>query len=164
MCREPCRHVRNLPGQRWQCHFCCQDRTGVATKRTPWECQMRISRVDPFVLKIPRPEAFAGSAGAVPDTSLSDAAVRSDEQYARTGTYRSVFSQHVETMMVRIETDTGIVGYGEAQAPILPDVPKTIVDRLFRPMLIGSNPFDSQVLWHRMYDATRERGHSTSFV
>src|SRR5680860_317054 len=125
---------------------------------------MRIARVDPFVLKIRGVEEFAGTAGAVPATSSPASTPPAAHEYARIGAYRSLFSRDVETMMVRIQTDTGIVGYGEAQAPIIPEVPKLIVEKLFRPILVGADPFESQVLWHKLYDGTRERGHGTGFM
>jgi galactonate dehydratase len=125
---------------------------------------VKIARVEAFVVKIPRAERFAGGAGAVPGEKTPMLEGWSNDSYFRIGGYRSLFSPVIQTMMVRIETDTGIVGWGEAQAPIVPEVPKLIVDQLFGPLLLSRNPFDSQILWQEMYDATRERGHGTGFV
>lgn len=67
-------------------------------------------------------------------------------------------------MMVRIETDSGVVGYGEAQAPVLPEVPCIIVNDLFSDMLIGQDPSEIETLWNLMYDSMRERGHHSGYV
>ena len=61
-----------------------------------------------------------------------------------------------ETMVVRIETDEGIFGYGEGQIPVSPDTTKTIVDDLCTPFLLGKDPFDVEFLWQRLYSAMRE--------
>jgi galactonate dehydratase len=66
-------------------------------------------------------------------------------------------------MVVRIETDEGIFGYGEGQSPVSPDTTKTIVDDLCTPFLLGKDPFDVEFLWQRLYSAMRERGHPTGF-
>lgn len=77
--------------------------------------------------------------------------------------WRSVYARAHETMVVRIETDVGIVGYGEGQSPVSPGTSKTIVETLCRPVLIGADPFDVEYLWQRMFSAMRERGHPTGF-
>ena len=79
------------------------------------------------------------------------------------GERRAYKSRFHETMVVRIETDEGIVGYGEGQSPISPLTTKTIVEDLCSPILMGADPFDTGHLWHRMFSSMRERGHSTGF-
>ncbi len=79
------------------------------------------------------------------------------------GGWRSVFAGDHETMVVRIETDNGIVGYGEGQSPVSPDTTRTIVEDLCRPFLIGQDPWDVEFHWQRLYGAMRERGHPTGF-
>ena len=51
--------------------------------------------------------------------------------------WRSIYSRHHETMVVRITTSDGIVGYGEGQSPVSPRTSKTIVEDLCRPILMG---------------------------
>ncbi len=77
--------------------------------------------------------------------------------------WRSIYSRHHETTVVRITTSDGIVGYGEAQSPVSPRTSKTIVEELCRPILIGKDPFDVEYLWQRMFTSMRERGHYTGF-
>ena len=77
--------------------------------------------------------------------------------------WRSIYSRHHETMVVRITTSDGIVGYGEGQSPVSPRTSKTIVEDLCRPILMGKDPFDVEYLWQRMFTSMRERGHYTGF-
>ena len=77
--------------------------------------------------------------------------------------WRSIYSRHHETMVVRIITSDGIIGYGEGQSPVSPRTSKTIVEDLCRPILMGKDPFDVEYLWQRMFTSMRERGHYTGF-
>ena len=77
--------------------------------------------------------------------------------------WRSIYSRHHETMVVRITTSDGIVGYGEGQSPVSPRTSKTIVEDLCRPILMEKDPFDVEYLWQRMFTSMRERGHYTGF-
>lgn len=76
---------------------------------------------------------------------------------------RFVYSRTIDTVVVRIETDDGRVGWGEAKAPVAPQVTAGIVDRLLRDILIGADPRDALVLWERMYAGMRVRGHRAGF-
>ena len=88
---------------------------------------------------------------------------QTDNYYLPSEGWRSIYSRHHETMVVRITTSDGIVGYGEGQSPVSPRTSKTIVEDLCRPILMGADPFDVEYLWQRMFTAMRERGHYTGF-
>ena len=77
--------------------------------------------------------------------------------------WRCIYARNHETMVVRITTSEGIVGYGEGQSPVSPRTSKTAVEDLCRPILIGQDPFDVEYLWQRMFTGMRERGHYTGF-
>lgn len=78
--------------------------------------------------------------------------------------YRCVYSRKMETSLVKITTDNGLVGWGEALAPVVPQMVSEIVEHLFSPILVGENPNKTNVLWSRMYDAMRDRGYFTGFM
>ena len=86
-----------------------------------------------------------------------------DNYYLPDEGWRCIYARHHETMVVRITTSDGIVGYGEGQSPVSPRTSKTIVEDLCRPILMGKDPFDVEYLWQRMFTAMRERGHYTGF-
>ncbi|MHA0914625.1 mandelate racemase/muconate lactonizing enzyme family protein [Kosakonia cowanii] len=113
---------------------------------------MKISRIDCFPLKITTPQAYLG--GEVK---------ASDSDYYYRAEYRCVYSRKMETCLVKITTDSGHVGWGEALAPVVPQVIAELITQLFAPLLTGQSPFASQVLNARMYDAMRDRGHITGY-
>jgi D-galactarolactone cycloisomerase len=64
------------------------------------------------------------------------------------------------TMIVEVVTDEGISGWGESLCHGLqpPEIAQTIVEVALKPILIGEDPFDVDVLWERMYNLTRPFG------
>ena len=76
----------------------------------------------------------------------------------------SSISQFIETLLIRIETDEGLYGWGESQAPVGPEVVKNIIDRLLVPLILGSDPRQTGVLWERMYHSMYVRGQITGFM
>jgi L-alanine-DL-glutamate epimerase-like enolase superfamily enzyme len=115
---------------------------------------MKIESIAVYPLRIRRGEAYLGTlpAGATP------------EKYFTRPPYRSLYSAYFETAFVRITTDDGLVGWGEALAPVAPEVVQTIIEQLLSPVLIGRNPLDGGVLWNTMYDLMRERGYYGGFM
>jgi galactonate dehydratase len=86
---------------------------------------------------------------------------RSSSDYFLRAGFPTVYSTHNEALLVRIETTDGRVGWGEALAPVVPEAIGEIVARLIRPLILGADPCDVEVLWNRLYDAMRVRGHLT---
>jgi D-galactarolactone cycloisomerase len=120
---------------------------------------MKITRITAYAIKIPRD--FAASRG----TAGTPASLReSENEYRRAATYQTLYSTKIETALVKIETDAGVVGWGEAQSPLAPEVVCTIIRTLLAPQLIGADPMAHEQLWQRMYGAMRVRGHTGSFM
>ena len=119
-----------------------------------------IARLEAFALRLPRDTAeTTGTAGS--PASLTPA---SASRYRWASTYPTVYSDDIETMLVRVETSDGVVGWGEAQAPVGPEIPRTIVDVLLGPLALGEDAFAPERLWRRLYSAMRVRGHTGSFL
>jgi D-arabinonate dehydratase/D-galactarolactone cycloisomerase len=74
-----------------------------------------------------------------------------------------IYSQTIDTVIVVLTTDNGLIGYGEAKAPVAPQVTKEIVDRLLAGIVLGEDPRNVTVLWERMYAGMRVRGHRAGF-
>lgn len=66
------------------------------------------------------------------------------------------------TTLVLVETDEGITGVGECMVRFAPTATRAIVENL-KPVLIGMDPFDYEVIWELMYGAMMNRGHSKGF-
>ena len=117
---------------------------------------MKIAKVEAFAIKLKRDDAFTENRE---DRNLNDFG---DYVIAR-DSWTSIYPKHVETVLVRIETDTGIVGWGEAFSPVARGATKSIVEDICRTVIMGHDPHDVEYLWYRTYSAMRERGHGTGF-
>lgn len=104
---------------------------------------MKIRSVEARWLHVPIPEA---------QQHVSD--------FGRVGSFDSV--------LVRIEADNGLVGYGEAKEEVGSAANchtlVAAIERKFGPMLIGADPRDTARLWELMYNGVRghyaiEHGH-----
>lgn len=82
--------------------------------------------------------------------------------------YPALYSVQFESCLVRVELSDGRIGWGEAQAPLAPEVPAKIVETLLEPVLVGES-FDGTAeriseLWWRMYSTMRVRGQTGGFM
>ncbi|GAY25747.1 hypothetical protein ATG_09500 [Desulfurococcaceae archaeon AG1] len=64
---------------------------------------------------------------------------------------------------VKITTDEGITGWGEAIAREAPSASASVINELFRPLLLGRDPLDHEVLWEELFSVMRVRGHFTGY-
>lgn len=76
----------------------------------------RITSVDCFVLKLSNDERYLGPANE-PANPTPPAG------YAVRPPWRSIYSPRFETLLVRLTTDSGVSGWGEALAPVAPRSP-----------------------------------------
>ena len=100
---------------------------------------MKITDLQVHVLRSPLAEPFAFSQGWV---------------------------HHRSATLVEVQTDTGLVGWGEAFAQGLepPQVAAAAIEHALRPLVLGADPLDIEVLWHRMYHQTRDHGRKGSVI
>lgn len=62
------------------------------------------------------------------------------------------------TVLVCVETDDGLEGWGEVFCQVPPVVYTTLISELLASHLIGANPWDREVLWQRLYSAMIDCG------
>jgi D-galactarolactone cycloisomerase len=100
---------------------------------------MKITELKVHVLKSPLAEPFAFSQGWVRQRSAT---------------------------LVELITDDGLVGWGEAFAQGLepPEIAAAAVEHALKPLVLGCDPLDTEVLWHRMYHRTRDYGRKGSVI
>ena len=94
---------------------------------------MKITDIKTHVLSTPLDEPFAFSMGWVSRRS---------------------------TVIVELLTDEGVTGWGEALCHGLqpPEIAAAIIETALKPIVLGQDPFDVDVLWERMYNRTRPFG------
>ncbi len=63
-----------------------------------------------------------------------------------------------ESTLVEIHTDTGFVGYGEANTWFSAPGLRAVIEEMIGPLLIGENPANIEYLWEKVYRKTSPHG------
>ena len=68
--------------------------------------------------------------------------------------------------LVEIKTNEGITGWGEAFCQGLepPEISAAVIENSLSELIIDQNPLDIELLWHKMYNQTRDFGRKGSVV
>lgn len=75
--------------------------------------------------------------------------------------FTSARGQYYKTkgaLVVEIVTDEGIVGWGDCYGPAA--VSRSIIESLYRPALIGQDPFNVEPIWEMLYNKIKDYGLS----
>jgi D-arabinonate dehydratase/D-galactarolactone cycloisomerase len=117
---------------------------------------MKITRVEAIPLAATFEQIYGGL-DRVPAHMLFPSANFANVGAPRTGQY---------TCLVRIETDEGLVGVGEAYGLRDPRVSAAIVEHVLAPVLIGRDPLRIEALWQAMFaiGAFHTEGYHTQAV
>lgn len=116
---------------------------------------MRVESVEVLTVKIPtlhRPGAHAGA----PRTM-------GESRYLIEPSWRHLYSLDFQTCFVKLTTDTGLVGWGEAQAPIAAEVTGSLISNVLSHLVLGQNPAETERLFALMYHGQNVRGHVTGY-
>ncbi len=99
---------------------------------------MKITRISTFILKVPLGQKrFFSSQCAFPERN---------------------------SFLVRVDTDAGISGWGEGGQYGPAEPPRSCVEHVLAPMLLGRDPLHKEVLWTTMYDMTRDFGQKGAYI
>jgi D-galactarolactone cycloisomerase len=68
--------------------------------------------------------------------------------------------------LVEVQTDEGVTGWGEALCQGLqpPEIAAAAIGTVLKDLVIGADPLQPEVLWHRMYHQTRDYGQKGAVV
>jgi len=128
---------------------------------------MKIAKVEAIAIQAVNPsqQEYWGKRSWVSarQTDENSIIVRKGLEYPLKWRMRASYSNTIDTCIVKLTTDDGLVGWGEAKAPVAPQTVQTIIERLLAPIVIGEDPFDVQLLWEKMYSTMRLRGHLSGF-
>lgn len=117
---------------------------------------MKITKVEALVVKISSLDRFGGQ--AQPPALLPGSAYHFEKEW------NEVHPTLSQCVLVYVETDEGLYGWGECQAPIAPEATRQIIDQLLGPMMLGCDPHAVNFLWNRMYRSMAGRGQITGFM
>lgn len=117
---------------------------------------MKVRKVEAFAVRIDHHYKVGGRAqrpGALPGTP-----------YYFEPAWAQVYSTKLMTCLLKVTSDTGLVGWGEAQAPIAPEVVVTVVKELVGPALLGRDPLAHEEAYRRLMGMMDVRGHASGFM
>ena len=117
---------------------------------------MKITKVDIYIYKLDQHYQVRGSEdtpGLLPGTD-----------YFFEPHWRQAYSRRVESCLIKVTTDTGLYGWGESQAPILPETPASILRHLVCPFLLGRDPLERSLIADQLYHINNIRGHESGFT
>jgi D-galactarolactone cycloisomerase len=124
---------------------------------------MKIIKVETFAIQAKQSDTRAYWGSRAWGVERRARQVELSTEYPAAARRKFIYSQSIDTCVVRIETDDGLVGWGESKAPVAPQATATIIDLLLADIVLGADPRDVVVLWERMYAGMRVRGHRSGF-
>lgn len=116
---------------------------------------MHVETVEVLTVKVPKVHR-PGAHGGAPRTF-------GGSEYLIEPSWRHLYSLQFQTCFVKLTTDTGLVGWGEAQAPIAAEVTASLVSNVLSHLVLGENPAQTDMLFSRMYHGQNVRGHVTGY-
>ena len=116
---------------------------------------MKITSLTAYAIKAGTRYQMAGQSNPTYQLPNSD--------YFQYPPYPQLYSHYTEALVVRVETDEGITGWGEGQVPVGPEVLQKIVERVIGPPMLGQDPLATNVRYLDMYNTLRVRGQTTGY-
>ena len=114
-----------------------------------------IKRVETFTITIPREVPYLGELAA-------DEQPNSRGYFVRRGN-RTVYPTVDRSILVRVETGQGAVGWGETYGIVAPGAARVIIEDLLAEFVKGRDPHDAAVIHEDLYDLMRVRGYTGGF-
>lgn len=115
----------------------------------------RIAALELFPLRIPRETPYLGP--LEPGVQVSERGY-----FIRPGN-QTVYSIHDHTVLVKIKTERGLIGWGESFGVVAPEAVALIAQDLLTPLVLGRDPHDAVAIAEDMYNAMRVRGFFGGF-
>ncbi|MDK1385805.1 mandelate racemase/muconate lactonizing enzyme family protein [Sinorhizobium sp. 8-89] len=114
-----------------------------------------VRKIETFTLTLPRDRPYLGKPRPGEDPNQRGYLVRKGN--------RTVYTTFDRSVLVRIETANGAVGWGETYGLAAPGATMEIIDDLLADFTIGRDPFDASAIHDDLYDLMRVRGYTGGF-
>ncbi len=115
----------------------------------------RIERVTAFVIEIPRDTPYLGP--------LREGETVNRRGYIVRRGNRTLYPTRDRSVLLRIDTEQGITGWGETYGIVAPEAVRAIVDDVLAPVLEGRDPSAPAAIHEDLYDLMRVRGYFGGF-
>jgi len=115
----------------------------------------RIATIELFPLQIARDTPYLGplEAGVTP----------SERGYFIRPGNQTVYSIHDHSVLIKLTTEAGVIGWGESFGVVSPQTVTTIIRDLALPLVVGRDPHDVVAIAEDLYNAMRVRGFFGGF-
>lgn len=115
----------------------------------------RVASVETFIVTVPRDRPYLGPLSAGETVNARGYVVRKGN-----GT---IYPTVDRSIVVRLVTDDGYIGWGETYGICAPRATCEIVNDLLAPVLIGADPDHVEEIWDTLYGLMRVRGCTAGF-
>lgn len=115
----------------------------------------RVSQVETFVVTVPRDTPYLGPLAPGESVNPRGYIVRKGN-----GT---IYPTVDRSIVVRVTTESGLVGWGETYGICAPRATCEIINDLLAPVLIGADSSSPEQAWDKLYDLMRVRGCTGGF-
>lgn len=115
----------------------------------------RVKKVQVFTLTIPRDKPYLGKSRPGEEPNERGYLVRKGN--------RTVYPTFDRSVLVRLETTNGAVGWGETYGLVAPGAVVAIIDDLLASFTIGRDPFDAAAVHDDLFDLMRVRGYTGGY-
>lgn len=115
----------------------------------------RVTAVETFIVTLPRDTPYLGPLAPGETINARGYIVRKGNGTIYPSVDRSV--------VVRVTTDAGVVGWGETYGICAPRATCEIINDLLAPVIIGDDPDQVEAIWVRLYGLMRVRGCTGGF-
>jgi galactonate dehydratase len=114
-----------------------------------------IAHIETFVVTIPRDTPYLGPLRPGEEVNERGYFVRTSN--------RTIYPVEDRSVLVKVTTRDGVVGWGETYGLTAPGVIGVFVDDLILPLIRGRDPHDVAAIWDDLYDILRVRGYGGGF-
>ena len=122
---------------------------------------MKITKVEPIIVSAPNIDGPLSDYVEMPP--IGTMKERTGLGHRLNHSFPSRARGHSFDVLVKITTSEGIIGWGEAHAPVAPAVHAKVITDLLAPILIGQDARRIGPLFEKMYSSQRLRGYATGF-
>lgn len=114
-----------------------------------------VSKIEAFTVSIPRDTPYLGALGPGEQVNAAGYLVRRGN--------RTIYPTVDRSVVVRVITQSGAVGWGETYGLVAPAAVHALIDDVIGPIVTGREPMDVEIIWEDLYDLMRVRGYQGGF-
>lgn len=114
-----------------------------------------IEKIDVFVANLDLGETYLGSLGDGEEVNSAGYFVRK--------TNSTVYVDKNRSLVVKITTKDGVIGWGETYGLVAPKAVAELINDLLVNFLVGRDPFDVSAIYDQLYDLMRVRAYIGGF-